>query len=267
MTANGLVVTLSRFKYVLIGLALSSCANAFRSFTDPGAEDYRLDKAQACLDEFDFDCAVENIDPVLEDNPNNETVVRVAISAYSGRSNLRVLDLIQEISDGLSSTNLFVILADHFPSATEDHRKDLEHAVDILEAYNSDASTRSQGLNLFAFFLYYGQIGVILSDYAYNGGAVVDPSWDACSNSDLNLPDPAAQRISRSFAHLVDISNNMSGNEAITDAFSSLSGPIALLGLTKTTTCPDVNPAVACTAVRTMIDADNGLGFNIGNCP
>ena len=261
MTVNGWVAMLSRFKYALLALSLSSCANAYRYFPDPGSNEYLMDKAKACIDDYDFDCAVDSIDPVVVDLPNDPEVVQIAITAYAGRGNLRVLDLIQEISSGLSSTNLFAILAEHFPSATEVERLDVEHAVELLEAYESDAANRSDTMNILAFFLYYGEIGVIMSDYAYDGAATVAGSWDACSNSDVNLPDDQVQLVARALANLVDISDNLPGNSAVTDTFSSFAATISAYGLSKTIVCPD--GALKCKALRMVIGNDSG-GIGLG---
>jgi hypothetical protein len=261
MTANGLLATLSRFSYVVIAIALGSCGNAFRFFPNRGSDDYLLDQAQKCLDDYDFECAVEAIDPVLESQPRNETVVITAITAYAGRGDLRILDLITELSDGLASKNLFEILAEHFPAADSVQRLDVERAVEILEAYNDTASDRSDSLNILAFFLYYAEIGVIMSDYAYDGGATVVPAWDACSNTATNFPDDQVQLTGRALANLVDISSNLPGNSAISDAFSSFSGAISALGLTTTLACPA--DAATCKTVRMLVGNESG-GIGLG---
>jgi hypothetical protein len=240
---------------------LSACGNLYRYFPNPGSDSYKIDQAQACLDDFDFDCAIEAIDPVLITQPNNPEVVQIGVAAYSGRGGLRVLDMIQEISGGLSSTNLFAILSEHFPQAAAEERLDLEQAVAILEAYETEATERSESLNLFAFFLYYGQIGAILSDYAYDGGVAVGGGWDACTDNEANFPSAQVQAVGRALANVSDTGSNMPSNSAVSLAFDSFSGAYTALGVTKTLDCT-VSAAI-CRNVRMLTGNDSG-GIGLG---
>ncbi len=271
MTASGWVAISSRSSALLLVLFLGACGNVLRYFPDAGSDSYKIDQAKICLDQFDFDCAVESIDPVLESQPDNPEVVAVGIAAYAGRGDLRILDLMQEISSGLSTSNLFDILAEHFPQADAAERSDVARAVEILETFESEASERTASMNVLAFFLYYGQIGVILSDYAYDGAATVAPGWDSCADDDLNLPTAEVQLIGRALANVTDSAENMPSNSAVSTAFDSFSSAFDAMGVSKTLDCSSGGGVATCATLRSVIGSrSTTIGVGPGNtvvCP
>jgi hypothetical protein len=244
---------------------LGACSNAFRDFPDKSSDAYYIDQAEIFLNQFKFAEAIDKITPVLATQPRNPKVVQIAMLAYAGRAGLRSLDLITELTDG--SSNFFTIFAEHFPGATDVNVSDMNKAIEILEAYEPDATQRTTELNLIAMFLYYGRIGVVLHRYAYVNN-VRSPTFNQCSTTDL--PDAALTLIVRSLPRALDSTSGL-GSGGLADALNSLtSEPLvqAFVG-SENSACPtDTTP---CQSMRALIgEGDLGIGIGTGpviTCP
>lgn len=247
-------------------LFLGSCDNWFARYADVNNEQYRIDMAERMIDELDFDSAIDYIEPVLDNKPNNKRVVYLAAAAHAGRAGLRVLELFLAIGEELGDKTLLQIFAEHFVEVSEDDLADIEDAVTIIEDYGATASERDSTLNFFALFLYYSRIGVILNYYAFLDASIdLDPSWDACLIDAANgLPEEEIDKLMNTLARVVDTTNEIASSggafAGLTDMDMSSFNTFPMDPIP----CPGAGAdALLCTAVRNLMN-DGTIGLDTG---
>lgn len=243
---------------------LGNCSNALRDFPNKSSDQYYIDQAQIYLDQHKFDEAIDKIMPVLQTQPQNQLVVKIAVLSHAGRAGLRVLDMVLSLAN-MSGSTFFKTFAEHFPNADESTISDINTAVNILETFENDPAARDSELNLISMFLYFSVIGVHLNAYAYEADNVLDSSFNSCSTVDL--PDEQNSVIVQSTAKALEASEHISDSGDISDAMSDLfENPLLTpFANAQETECPGVNndENLACEGMRSMINegsANVGLG-------
>jgi len=278
MTANlwGVMYTSSKNSLLLapLILLLSSCGNVLEDFPSKTSDSYLLDQSKKYIDENDYDSAIASIEPVLLHQPDNPEVVYVASVAYAGRGGLRILDLFENLVDGVATKGVLQIFAENFVDSTASEIADIERSMSVLESYGALAAGRTDNMNFFALFLFYSRIGVVLNTYAYD--PVTDQkrsNFDAChtlvtydavktgiANSEIDKIYTTIPRIVDTITH---VAASGSGFDEIRAATSLMPAGLGMNPLPCSDTPNDAN----CRAVRTLINVGksaNGIGLESG---
>lgn len=249
-------------------VGLFSCGNILRDMPNKSADSYYMDLAKQALDREDFDDAIARITPVLQSNPTDEEVVRLGIRAYAGRAGLRILDFSLAMADS-GDDNFFTVFAKQFQGADDDAVADMQSAIDLIEAFESDATARSAQVNILAMFVYYGNIGVVLNNRAFDTNNELVATFDACDGTDL--PSADAQAILQSLPKAVDSASGV--DERAASAVSALndSPEMAAFSSAQNAECPgvDLQGRTLCAGIRTLVNGDASIGLNTGGgvCP
>lgn len=251
------------FLFTSLVCGLLSCGNILRDMPDKSADSYYIDLAQQALDREDFDEAVARITPVISGNPSDEVALRLGIRAYAGRAGLRILDFSLAMADSGGDT-FFTIFAKQFQGADDDDVADMQSAIDLIEGFETDATLRSADLNLLAMFVYYGNIGVILNNRAFDTNNELVVTFDACSGTDL--PSEDAQSIMQSLPKAIDSTSGV--DERAGAAVESLNNSPAMAAFlnAENAECPgaDLAAQTRCAALRSLVNGDAGIGLNTG---
>ena len=239
---------------------LISCANPYRDFADKNSDSYRFDLAKKNIDDMEFASAISFIEPLLAKYPTNEEIAHTGVSAYAGRAGLRVLELFQEIQEGVSSMGLFKIFARHFPGTVQLNIDDIEKSISIIETYGAAPADRSLDMNLLGLFIYYSEIGVNLNFYAFVPDTIdLNPTFDACDN--VALPHAAVDKI---VVALYKIQSEIAKISETSSAFAGVTGALDVLGaFPDTSDCATTPANPFCVLTRNLLNGSQ-IGLNTG---
>lgn len=148
---------------VLSIVFLNGCANSSDDFVDKTSDGYRIQSARQAIDRLDFLDAIQHLELVYANRPDDREVKYLLSVAYAGRAGLRIIDLFEQVADKSDTKGVLRIFAEHFTGVTLDNLSDLKEAVSFLESISTEATERTDDENFYALFLYYAQIGALIN--------------------------------------------------------------------------------------------------------